>query len=111
MQTFRREADRFWMLAAHPTTNLLGAGHDSGLLVFKLERERPASVALPHGLLYLKEQARSYSREQSPLQARAAFHEGPEAQYSGGVPRPRTCRVPTVSPGATPSVRGARGPG
>lgn len=42
VQTFRRENDRFWILAAHKTQNLLAAGHDSGMIVFKLERERPA---------------------------------------------------------------------
>ena len=42
VQTFRREADRFWVLAVHPSLNLLAAGHDAGMLVFKLERERPA---------------------------------------------------------------------
>jgi coatomer protein complex subunit alpha (xenin) len=30
IQTFRREHDRFWVLAAHPEMNLLAAGHDSG---------------------------------------------------------------------------------
>ena len=33
---------RFWILAAHSEQNLLAAGHDSGMIVFKLERERPA---------------------------------------------------------------------
>jgi hypothetical protein len=28
VQTFRREHDRFWILAAHPEINLLAAGHD-----------------------------------------------------------------------------------
>ena len=42
MQTFRREHDRFWILAAHTDQKLIAAGHDSGLIVFKLERERPA---------------------------------------------------------------------
>lgn len=28
VQTFRRENDRFWILAAHPEQNLLAAGHD-----------------------------------------------------------------------------------
>lgn len=40
-QSFRRESDRYWILATHPSKNLLAAGHDSGLLVFKLDRERP----------------------------------------------------------------------
>eukprot|EP00245_Coleochaete_scutata_P006026 TRINITY_DN20136_c0_g1_i1.p1 TRINITY_DN20136_c0_g1~~TRINITY_DN20136_c0_g1_i1.p1 ORF type:complete len:1228 (-),score=277.17 TRINITY_DN20136_c0_g1_i1:960-4643(-) len=51
VQTFRREHDRFWILAAHPEMNLLAAGHDSGMLVFKLERERPA-YAVHGGILY-----------------------------------------------------------
>jgi coatomer protein complex subunit alpha (xenin) len=42
VQTFRRDSDRFWILAAHSEQNLLAAGHDSGMTVFKLERERPA---------------------------------------------------------------------
>lgn len=28
VQTFRREHDRFWILAAHSEVNLLAAGHD-----------------------------------------------------------------------------------
>lgn len=28
IHTFRREQDRFWILAAHPDINLLAAGHD-----------------------------------------------------------------------------------
>lgn len=37
----RREHDRYWVLDTHPTLNLIAAGHDSGLMVFKLFRERP----------------------------------------------------------------------
>ncbi|KLO13353.1 coatomer subunit alpha-2 [Schizopora paradoxa] len=51
VQTFRRESDRFWVLAAHPELNLFAAGHDNGLIVFKLERERPA-YALHGDMLY-----------------------------------------------------------
>ncbi|XP_032833195.1 coatomer subunit alpha [Petromyzon marinus] len=51
VQTFRRDHDRFWVLAAHPSLNLFAAGHDSGMIVFKLERERPA-YAVHGGLLY-----------------------------------------------------------
>jgi coatomer protein complex subunit alpha (xenin) len=57
MQTFRRETDRFWVLAVHPTQNLLGAGHDAGLIVFKLERERPAYVPLGETLLFIKDRS------------------------------------------------------
>ncbi|KAL2892798.1 Coatomer subunit alpha-2 [Bienertia sinuspersici] len=51
LQTFRREHDRFWILTAHPEMNLLAAGHDSGMIVFKLERERPA-FAVSGDLVY-----------------------------------------------------------
>ncbi|GFH51498.1 hypothetical protein CTEN210_07974 [Chaetoceros tenuissimus] len=55
VQTFRREGDRFWILAAHRNQNLLAAGHDSGMIVFKLERERPASaVGTGNKLFYVR---------------------------------------------------------
>ncbi|TYI37735.1 hypothetical protein ES332_A03G234300v1 [Gossypium tomentosum] len=55
LQTFRREHDRFWILAAHPEINLLAAGHDSGMIVFKLERERPAFAVSGDSLFYAKD--------------------------------------------------------
>ncbi|CAN8076168.1 unnamed protein product, partial [Agarophyton chilense] len=55
LHTFRRDSDRFWILAVHPTINLIAAGHDSGMLVFKLERERPAYQATEQSLLYTKD--------------------------------------------------------
>ncbi|ORZ39222.1 coatomer WD associated region-domain-containing protein [Catenaria anguillulae PL171] len=54
-QTFRREHDRFWVLVAHPHINLFAAGHDSGLIVFKLERERPAMHLHQTSLVYVKD--------------------------------------------------------
>ncbi|GAM20654.1 hypothetical protein SAMD00019534_038290 [Acytostelium subglobosum LB1] len=55
IQTIRREHDRFWTLASHPTANLFAAGHDSGMIVFKLERERPTYVFNgTEGIFYLK---------------------------------------------------------
>jgi len=83
VQTFRREHDRFWAVTAHPTLNLFAAGtchvhfillknhlkvfslfswfpqfiflgHDSGMLVFKLERERPAYTIHQNTLYYVK---------------------------------------------------------
>jgi coatomer protein complex subunit alpha (xenin) len=53
IQTFRREQDRFWVLAAHP--NLFAAGHDNGLIVFKLERERPAFSVFQDTLYYVRD--------------------------------------------------------
>ena len=55
IQTFRREHDRFWILATHPEMNLLAAGHDSGMIVFKLERERPAFAVSGDSLFYTKD--------------------------------------------------------
>ncbi|KAL4072497.1 coatomer WD associated region-domain-containing protein [Scleroderma yunnanense] len=55
IQTFRREHDRFWVLAAHPNLNLFAAGHDSGLIVFKLERERPAFSVHADTLFYVRD--------------------------------------------------------
>ncbi|KAF9448057.1 coatomer subunit alpha-2 [Macrolepiota fuliginosa MF-IS2] len=61
IQTFRREHDRFWVLAAHPNLNLFAAGHDSGLIVFKLERERPAFTVHQDTLYYVRDKyVRSY---------------------------------------------------
>ncbi|KAJ2774461.1 hypothetical protein IWQ56_000573, partial [Coemansia nantahalensis] len=54
LQTFRRDQDRFWCMCTHPELNLFAAGHDNGLLVFKLERERPAAAIHQNKLLYVK---------------------------------------------------------
>lgn len=55
VQTFRREHDRFWVLTAHPELNLFAAGHDNGLIVFKLERERPAFAVQSDTLFYIRD--------------------------------------------------------
>ncbi|KAJ9611127.1 hypothetical protein H2200_004310 [Cladophialophora chaetospira] len=53
VQSFKRENDRFWVIAAHPEINLFAAGHDNGVMVFKLERERPASSVYQNQLFYI----------------------------------------------------------
>ena len=53
--TFRREHDRFWVLASHPRVDLLAAGHDSGMLVFKLARERPPSAVHGGKIYYVRD--------------------------------------------------------
>ena len=61
IQTFRREQDHFWILACLPNLNLFAAGHDSGLIVFKLERERPAFSVFQDTLYYVRDKfVRSY---------------------------------------------------
>jgi len=52
----RRENDRYWILDAHPNLNLLAAGHDTGMVVFKLFRERPPLDANDKSLFYYKDQ-------------------------------------------------------
>ncbi|EMC95760.1 hypothetical protein BAUCODRAFT_34527 [Baudoinia panamericana UAMH 10762] len=53
VQSFKRENDRFWVIAAHPEINLFAAGHDNGVMVFKLERERPASAVQQNQLFFI----------------------------------------------------------
>ncbi|KAJ5111262.1 hypothetical protein N7532_001797 [Penicillium argentinense] len=53
VQSFKRDLDRFWVIAAHPEMNLFAAGHDTGVMVFKLERERPASAVYQNQLFYI----------------------------------------------------------
>lgn len=62
VQSFKRENDRFWVIAAHPEINLFAAGHDNGVMVFKLERERPASTVYQNTLFYITKEkhVRSY---------------------------------------------------
>lgn len=58
VQLFKRENDRFWVIAAHPEINLFAAGHDNGVMVFKLERERPAAATYQNQLFFVtKEKA------------------------------------------------------
>lgn len=62
VQSFKRENDRFWVIAAHPEINLFAAGHDNGVMVFKLERERPASAVYQNNLFFINKEkhVRSY---------------------------------------------------
>ncbi|KAF2759986.1 Coatomer, alpha subunit [Pseudovirgaria hyperparasitica] len=67
VQSFKRENDRFWVIAAHPEINLFAAGHDNGVMVFKLERERPASTIYQNNLFYITKEkhVRSYDLTKS----------------------------------------------
>lgn len=53
LHSFKRENDKFWSVRFHPTMNLIGAAHDSGVIVFKLERERPPAVVHGNRILYV----------------------------------------------------------
>lgn len=56
VQSFKRENDRTWVIAAHPEINLFAAGHDNGVMVFKLERERPAAALHQNALFYINKE-------------------------------------------------------
>ncbi|KAI8321442.1 coatomer protein alpha subunit [Martensiomyces pterosporus] len=88
LQTFRREQDRFWCLTAHPELNLFAAGHDNGLIVFKLERERPAAASHQNSLLYVKDsQIRLHDFASSNDAPMVSIRTAPAGQY---LPPPRT---------------------
>jgi coatomer subunit alpha len=89
LQTFRRENDRFWILAAHPQQNLLAAGHDSGMIVFKLERERPAMDIHDGRAYYTKERyVRMYSfLDGSDVPVAAVRRTGTAGTGMGNLPR------------------------
>lgn len=55
LHSFRREHERYWVLAAHPSLNLFAAGHDAGMILFKLQRERPAYAVHNNMLFYIKD--------------------------------------------------------
>lgn len=56
VKQFKRENDRFWLIAAHPHINLFGVAHDSGVMVFKLDRERPPFVNHQNQLIFVNKE-------------------------------------------------------
>ncbi|ANQ08989.1 Coatomer alpha subunit [Plasmodium coatneyi] len=55
IHTFRRENDRFWILSFKPNSNLIASGHDSGMVIFKFEKEKCPFDKCGTVLLYVKE--------------------------------------------------------
>ncbi|RKP16490.1 hypothetical protein ROZALSC1DRAFT_1279, partial [Rozella allomycis CSF55] len=53
--TFSMENFRFWVLSVHPSLNMFVAGHDGGMMSFKIERERPAVVFEDNKMIYVKD--------------------------------------------------------
>eukprot|EP00835_Amoeboradix_gromovi_P001827 NODE_92_length_21718_cov_0.361950.p1 type:complete len:1076 gc:universal NODE_92_length_21718_cov_0.361950:4737-1510(-) len=51
VNTFKRDNDRFWCITNHPNQALFACGHDSGVIVFKLQRERPP-ISVFNNLIY-----------------------------------------------------------
>jgi coatomer protein complex subunit alpha (xenin) len=85
IQQYRRPGDRFWTIAVHPTQNVLAAGHDSGMCVFKLERERPAFDVVGRQVYWVKDRAlRSYDldRKAEVVVGNVRRYEAPPTQLS-----------------------------
>jgi coatomer protein complex subunit alpha (xenin) len=55
LQNFRHDNDRFWVLAAHPSLNVFAAGHDNGMIIFKIYRERPPFCIHENLVFYVKD--------------------------------------------------------
>lgn len=55
LHVFRHENERFWVLSAHPNLNMFAAGHDNGMIVFKIQRERPAYTLADNLVFYVKD--------------------------------------------------------
>ncbi|CDR93919.1 WD domain, G-beta repeat domain containing protein, putative [Babesia bigemina] len=51
--TFMLEKDRFWIVQSAKDSNYIAAGHDSGLIVFKLFKERPIVTVVGNTLYYV----------------------------------------------------------
>ena len=51
MHTQKREADRYWMVRLSKNGNLLAAGHDSGLEVWEINKERVPFALIGDNLL------------------------------------------------------------
>lgn len=57
---YQQSTNRFWTLAKDEQRNLIGAGHDSGCLILKLQRERPAFAIKDSEVYYTFEGAIRY---------------------------------------------------
>lgn len=85
VQTLRKENDRFWILCKHPSQDLLAAGHDSGMIVMKLRRERPPATRLGDHVVYAKDK---YLR----MYTLSTAHDVPIVSVS------RACKPPAIMP-------------
>jgi coatomer subunit alpha len=52
--TMKKEVDRFWVVAMHPTSNYFACGYDRGMSIFKLEKESFHHQRVGNQLFYVK---------------------------------------------------------
>lgn len=50
----RKDTDRYWILAAHPSLNYFASGYDNGMIVFKIEKEIVASARMGSHIFFAK---------------------------------------------------------
>lgn len=89
----RRDSDRFWILAAHPSLNLVAAGHDNGFTLFKLEHERPAYCVFEDSQLFFLRDRTVMAANLDTAQQRGGLSSELEkivANLDDKVPRPAT---------------------
>ncbi|KAJ5882803.1 coatomer subunit alpha [Penicillium subrubescens] len=60
VRSFKRDTTRFWANVSHPKRNLFATSHDTGAMVFKLEREGLASTLYRERLVYVTNKKDSY---------------------------------------------------
>lgn len=87
VQTFVRTRDRFWVIAAHKTQNLIAAGHDTGAVVFKLCRERVPFAAFGTKCIYIKDHCYHLSDLNKRSDDRTLLQITRGAAYSNKEPR------------------------
>ncbi|CAF1788267.1 unnamed protein product [Brassica oleracea var. botrytis] len=85
--TYQCERFRTWVLAVHPEINLLAAGHDSGMAVFKFERERPAFAFSGDSLFYAKDGFLSYYEYSSQKDSQVIPIQRPDSRRLNQNPR------------------------
>lgn len=52
--TLKKDVDRFWIVAVHPTSNYFACGYDRGMSIFKLESETFDYQRIGNQLFYVK---------------------------------------------------------
>jgi len=83
LKTFRRDQDRFWIITGHPSRSLMAAGHDTGMLVFKLERERPAYDVYGPNLYRCKDGYIRMSNDSQSLDVQLVSYTRPDEASAG----------------------------
>ncbi|GFE55051.1 coatomer subunit alpha [Babesia ovis] len=91
--TFVLDKDRFWIVQHSKNSNYIAAGHDSGLIVFKLFKERPIVTVVGNTLYYIWNDVIYSSNLDKELEAT-----DPENKKGPGARKGRECTICCESP-------------